>query len=652
MFHKIVSNLPFHPALLDEVGFYIKRLKQEDSIRRTGLILTALVFAVQIFFIISPSKPSLANSSNDLIYGAKSKEMVLEAYNTNRDGLGRTDIKAIFDHYGIGAIQISAAEPEKIRSLEKSFISTGRGTSPGIDTFIPIKNVADGGIYQRPLTNWDINGESWYNTITGMSSFGFRFWIIIDGCGNIVFEENSLKPTLEIDKKLSSGSINGSGEVVYEIEFHNSGPGNAKNVKIVDELDPNFVFVSYTSNLDLTFTKSSQTLSWKIANSGSVLPPSERWYKITLVLKTVELKSSKVICNSAILYAEGQNPSSSDPSCVNIDIPTCPGTGLPIPAGGISECTLTCPDGSIVPYNQSCKDPQLSCQSLKIIGEPSWDSRKFETTFVSQPGAIAKQIDYYVDNKKVSSVPTIDGLKNQLFTYKFKDAGQYTVKAKLIAEVGEVQPSSGCTIKTTITKPMQPRPRINTDKSVENLTQNIVDANGTTAKPGDKLKYMIIINNSGDATYDNLMLEGEYGESINDILEYGTLIDKEDATFNPTTNSLSWPAVSIKPGQVITKSFTVQVKNPLPNTPTSASDPLSYDFTLQNRYGRLVVIHLDKPVTKIVEQTAKTLPNTGPGLSIGLSGVTIALVSFFYYRGRLMEKELSVAYRAFTAGGL
>jgi hypothetical protein len=69
---------------------------------------------VQLFAIIYPSKPSLATSANDIIYGANSKDDVLRAYKNNRDTLGRTDIRAIYDHYGIGIEQISAAKQKEI----------------------------------------------------------------------------------------------------------------------------------------------------------------------------------------------------------------------------------------------------------------------------------------------------------------------------------------------------------------------------------------------------------------------------------------------------------------------------------------------------------------------------------------------------------
>jgi uncharacterized repeat protein (TIGR01451 family) len=624
MFRKIVSNIPFQPALLGQTSFYLNRLRKEESLRRVGFIMISLVLLLQIFSLIYPSKPSLATSANDIIYGASSKDEVLRAYTNNRDGLGRTDIRAIFNHYGIASDQISSAKAQKIGSKQKNFISTGRSTSPGNNTFINIPGVSNGGIFQRPLSNWDANGQqNYYDTITGMSKLGFRFWIIIDGCGNIVFEQGSLPPNLDISKQRTSGdTVYSGGKINYQIQFRNVGPGLARDVRIKDILPDEFSYVSYTSNIDLKFSKNGNVLVWRIANSGSELTPSHKWYTIKLHLKAKDVTSNQKVCNTANISANGVttkvvNDSQSD-RCVKI------------------------------------QPPVLMCQSLSISEIPTWDSRKFETT-ISTKGktAVPKQIDYYVNNNLVASIPVADGSKTQYFTYKFPTEGTYEIFANLIATNGVVL-SSGekCRISETINKPTNPEPMISTDKMVSNITQNISNANNTLAKPGDKLKYTIFIYNKGEAPAVNLVLDGEYGESINDILEYSDLIDKGDANFDNQTNFLSWSSVTIPAGSHVQKSFIVQVKNPLPNTPTSASDPLSYDFKMQNVYGREVIINLDKPPTKLIEQSISTLPNTGPGSNLAIIFVVISVVGYFFYRNKLLAEELEIVHHEYSKGNI
>jgi uncharacterized repeat protein (TIGR01451 family) len=584
-----------------------------------GLFMVAAVLVVQLFAIIFPSQPSLATSANDIIYGAKSKDQVMQAYINNRDTLGRNDIRAIYDHYGIGTAQISAAKPERIGSEQHSFTSTGRSTSPGIDTFVSIPKVSNGGIYQRPLTNWDsINHQqNWYDTITGVSRFGFRFWIIIDGCGNIVFEQNSLPSNLEIVKDLSSAvTANPGDKVSYLIQFRNTGPGIAADVVIKDIVPKELTYQSYASNTNLKFSRNGQELTWTMATSSSQLPPSQKWFTINLNLIVNNTNVSKQACNLASINTKGTTKKDSNQECIKIVIPS------------------------------------INCQNLKIVESPTWNSRKFETQISAQNGGTAKQINYFINNKQASSLPVASGAASQFFTYTFPGEGTYTIRADLEASQGVGLSGRDCELSETIKKPVNPVARLSTDKAVTNLTQNIQDANDTTAKPSDKLKYTIFIKNTGDADATNVELNGEYGESINDILEYSDLIDKGDAQFDNQTKFLSWGAINIPAGGQVQKSFTVQIKDPLPATPASASDPLSYDFDMQNAYGRVVVIHLDKPATKIIEQTAQTLPNTGLGSNIVISAIAFTVIGYFFYRSRLMSKELIIIKDEFASGSL
>lgn len=657
MFRKLISNLPFHPTLLPQVAFYMRRLKQEQALRRLGFIFTALALAVQMFAFISPSRASLATSASDIVYGASKKSDVLSAYSKNRDQLGRTDIKAIFNYYGIGQSQIENSKLTTISDGNTNYINTSRSTTRFPDTFVSIPGAIDGGIYEFPLEYWR-KGQypNGYPALTGISTYGFRFWILLKGCGNIVYEKGAKKPALEINKKLSSPANIAPGELAsYDINFRNKGLSAAENVVIADKLPDNLAYQSYTSNVDLSFSQNGQTISWKIKNKNSSLAPSTKWYYIKIKTKAKDISQNTLkACNIASIDSSNSPKvitSANNPDgCVNITKKTCPGTGLPIPPGGVSQCVITCPDGSTKPYNQACAVPQLSCESLKSISAPAWNIRKLETTITMQPGAVAKQINYFVDGTLVASKPVVSGSLTQYYEHTFKEPKDYKLKSEIVASNGTVQQSQNCEILVTIVKPTNPEARITTDKKASNITQNISDANNTTAKAGDVIKYTLLISNVGDAPATDFALSGEYSESIADVLEYSNLTEKNDAIYNQNTQSLSWPSVTIGSGKTIEKTFTVTIKNPLPITPTSTSNPMSYDFAMQNKYGREIVIKLDKPATKIVEQTTTTLPNTGPGETLFASVLVTTIVGYFFFRSRLLSKELNVIYKEYSSG--
>jgi hypothetical protein len=73
---------------------------------------------------------------------------------------------------------------------------------------------------------------------------------------------------------------------------------------------------------------------------------------------------------------------------------------------------------------------------------------------------------------------------------------------------------------------------------------------------------------------------------------------------------------------------------------------------MHNKYGRTVVVKLDRPASKVVEQTASALPNTGPGSTLIISTLIVIVVAYFYYRNKLLAKELLIIQREFQTGGL
>jgi len=69
MFKKIVSNLSFSPALIGQLSFYAKRLKNEEVTRRTAVVFMILAIIVQSMAVFQPPESANASSANDLITG-------------------------------------------------------------------------------------------------------------------------------------------------------------------------------------------------------------------------------------------------------------------------------------------------------------------------------------------------------------------------------------------------------------------------------------------------------------------------------------------------------------------------------------------------------------------------------------------------------
>lgn len=183
-------------------------------------------------------------------------------------------------------------------------------------------------------------------------------------------------------------------------------------------------------------------------------------------------------------------------------------------------------------------------------------------------------------------------------------------------------------------------------KTVRNNTQNISSANGTTAKPGDSLAYVLSVKNKGKAQIDGFIVQ----ENISDVLDYADIVDLKGG-LKDSKNIVSWPAVSIKAEQSIQKEFTVKIKNPLPQTPVSSSDPGHFDLTMTNVYGNAVNVKLPPSVVKSTEIITRSLPDTGPGVTLFAGFGLTAIFAYFFARSKLLARELDIVRHEHTASG-
>src|SRR5690606_31786593 len=103
MFRRLVSNLPFNPSLINQVGFYADRLRSETILRRMSFVMMARVVAVQSLAVITPPERSLAASSNHIQNGVKTKNDILTAYDNPK-----SDIKDIYTRFNLSRADIAA----------------------------------------------------------------------------------------------------------------------------------------------------------------------------------------------------------------------------------------------------------------------------------------------------------------------------------------------------------------------------------------------------------------------------------------------------------------------------------------------------------------------------------------------------------------
>lgn len=185
-------------------------------------------------------------------------------------------------------------------------------------------------------------------------------------------------------------------------------------------------------------------------------------------------------------------------------------------------------------------------------------------------------------------------------------------------------------------------------KTARNNTQEIANANNTTAKGGDTITYTLTTKNTGNVRIEDYVVE----ENVGDILDYADITDMNGATLGDD-KVVRWPAADIAAGNTLTRKLSVKIKNPIPQTNMPSVTSGSFDLVMTNVYGNTVNIKLPGSPAKITEMTTtQSLPNTGPGETVGAVVAFTVFVSYFYARTRLLAKETDIVRTDYaTTGG-
>lgn len=191
-----------------------------------------------------------------------------------------------------------------------------------------------------------------------------------------------------------------------------------------------------------------------------------------------------------------------------------------------------------------------------------------------------------------------------------------------------------------------PPAKLETSKKVVNVSQGNVDATKVTAKENDRLTFTITASNTGGTP-----ISFDFKDNIGDTLEYSKLVDNGGGTYNETSRELSWPTITLKPGEKQVRTFSVQILPEIPATPAGVSDPSSYDCRIENGfYTSSVMFSVTCPTPKVIEQVVPELPQTGTRENVAFAGIVLSVVTFFYLRSRQLGTEVRLIRRDVNGG--
>ena len=588
MFRKIISNLPFSPSLINELGFYAKRLRKEEATRRIGLILTALALVVQSFATFSPPESANAANSGDLVYGGFSNRTeMLSACKNNTQGFRDLIIHAditceILANSKFGEIH------SRVNGKDAGWLSwnrTSRFSAQKGETSIMVGSQQ---IYVRPLAAFDIKNTtgngSYYKAFTGKTTKGKDFAIMID-CANILLKERpSSNPNLNVC--------------------------DLSTRKVITILQSQFNSANHSKNLNDCNSKPIQVCD---IVAKSVVTIDERDFDSKKYSKNLD-------------------------DCKEKPVPTATCSSLTAKMVSRTEIKLegaasTANGATIKSYTYVIKDKNGKEVAKKTVSTPN-SSSSFSYNATNQGSYTAElTVSTSLGDRTGAACKT---------SFEIEPEERCPLNPSLPISDPECQPCPGD--PNIWVKDEECSAKVIRNKTANNLAQD-KDATTTIAQASDRIEFVLTAKNEGkeSATFN-------IEDNLADILEYSTLSDRGGGTLDEQTKILTWENVTLNPGETTSRAYVIQVQSQLSPMAQGTSDPTSYDCRMVNTFGNSVEIKVNCPTPKVIEQTVTELPRTGPTENMVFAGILVSVVTFLYLRTRQLGKEVRLIRREVTAG--
>ena len=631
MFRKLISNLPFSPALVGQLGFYARRLKKEETTRRLGLIVTALALVVQSFAVFSPPESANASNASDLIRGGvKSKSQLLDVYDRSANGNG--DFKDILDYAGITREELADTKEKSINSRQygkdsDAWKSWGRvhrfSSAQGeVKHVVPRGSGGASTVYSRPLwlfdsTSWTIKNGSTYEVFLGHSKKVGAF-SIMKACGNLTVrktpkpapEGNFLQATCDVVKGSAVDARN-SNENVKVYLYFDGPPGKGEKVGPITASGANHTF-SY--QVPEKYKKaSSSTQVW------GVLVPLAGWND-----NSVQFKNTATIPGNCI--KPQPVPAAA---CTSLQGRVIERTKFSLVAKSTVEN-----GAKVTSYSFTVKDA-----AGKIVQTKTVDSSALQvdsgTITLTTPGTYSAHVVVK------TSVGDKDGA-NCATTLKVAAPEMCALNPSLPKNSPDCKPCPGNS--QIWYQDAACNPETAQSKVAKNLTQN-VDASTVVAQASDRIEYTVYVENVGQVPASVTI-----DEELTDVMEYATIQDNGGGTYNADTHILGWGTISLQPDEKASRTFVIKVNDQIATTAQGQSEPGSYDCIMTNAFGNTINTKVACEAPKVLEQTISELPHTGPTENMIFAGTLGTLVTFFWARSLQIGKEVRLIRKDFNSG--
>lgn len=713
MFRKLVSNVSFSPALVGQLGFYARRLKKEEATRRIGLIFTALALVVQSVAVFSAPEPANAASGNDLIYGGiRSHSDMMSAYDRDQKfrnvmtmaRISRSDLAKADTTY------VNNLEFGKGSGAWRSYGYYPRFSSDQGE----VKHNAGGTtVYSRP--HYLYGSGLKMKVIRGVSSETKKPFAIMYACGNLWTPGIPTPPTpppppapkpvasctllsaVRVSEtsykfRAKASAENGATISKYTVTVNNASGKTVKTLTVssskkdvttdVVNLEPGKYTAQVTvatsqgnktgDNCKTSFTVPTPGVSVNKTVNGKELDRvnvnEDFTYKmvvkntgqttLTNVAVTDDAPGGVVFTKSSEGAIEQQKRwshtiASLAPGASKTYSLTARATGTVAADKTTATNTVCVNTGSIEGEPDDCDDAVVELPENEIrvcdlvnnemitIKESEFDDKvhsknpddcvRIQVCDLETNTVITIRKTEFNDDKHSRTLNECDNIQ----VCDLETGEIITLARNDYDEEKHSEDAADCV------------PAVAESKEAINITNDGKDATTVVASANDVIKYTITVTNLGKVDAD-----ADFVERLDDVLEYAALADKGGGEFDNETQTLSWPSVTLEPGESQSRIFTVKLASTIPAGAEGVSDQASYDCTMINTFGNATEIDVDCPVVKGVETTVKQLPTTGPTANVIFAGILLAVVAYFYARSRQLKTEVRLIRRDLNSGHL
>ena len=432
-----------------------------------------------------------------------------------------------------------------------------------------------------------------------------------------------------VDATKTTAKIN--DKITFKLTAKNTG-GTTKSIDFTDDLTSTLTFAKLTSNGGGTFNEKTRTLSWMGVN----VAPGATITKTFTVQMNNSLETTQTNCKIMNSFADSNTvivPVGCTPPPANIVLKK---TAKNVSQNNVDAIKTTAKAGNKISFTLTAKNTggtaknvtfsdnltsTLRFASLSNDGGGTLDTKTKVLTWPAvsvKPGATITKTFTVQMNSSLENAQT-----NCKIINSFSSSSTVTVPV-------------GCTL---------PPAEIVLSKSAKNVTHGNIDATSQVAKAKDQITFTLVAENKGGSPKSVT-----FEDMIGDTLEYSKLSDNGGGVYNASTRTLAWPAVTLKAGAKEIRTFTIQILAAIPSTPAGVSDPSSYDCRIENVFGTDVVINVDCPSPKAVEQVVTELPQTGASENMIFAGIVLSIVTFFYFRSKQLSTEVRLIRRDLNGG--